>query len=445
LQKGKINDKIDEKGKERNEKKIMKKHGVKISERIKSYAYKIENRMNGRDFTRKSKLGFVASVLIILNFAKKSVQIEVNNFIKRVLGKAPGVKRQSFEDSRKKISENAFIEIFEVSVEDALELEDADLYKAGSIISRTGYRVSVIDGSTLKLENSEELCREYGQSTPCEGQVFARVSVVYDVLNDFISDADIQPFSVGERKMAMSQIEKLITKDKCANLFVMDRGYWSPELATKIHDSGNKFLMRIQKTTSKTIRNDANNSGVFKVKYDGVTYKFRFFKFILPSGELEILATNLPYDEASDENLAELYCLRWGIESKYKLLKCLLSIEAFTGKSKLVVRQDFFATVYLCNILSFACMASDEMIVQNNINKRFKNIHVTNRAIAISLLKDEFVKIIIDDSPRRNARKLKQLLLDISKFDSSVGRKREGKRDNNALKSKPHRKFKQPL
>ena len=38
------------------------------------------------------------------------------------------------------------------------------------------------------------------------------------------------------------------------------------------------------------------------MKYDGITYKIRFFKFILPSGELEILATNLSYGEASDEN-----------------------------------------------------------------------------------------------------------------------------------------------
>ena len=417
----------------------------KISDKIKSYAYKIQNRKRPTDFTRESKLGFVACVLIILNFTKKSVQIEVNNFIKHVLGKAPGVKRQSFENAREKILDSAFVEIYETSVEDALELEDADYYKSGSITSREGYRVSVIDGTTLKLENSEELQREYGESTPCEGQVFARVSAVYDVLNDFIIDADIQPFSIGERKMAMNQIDKIITKDKSANLFVVDRGYWSPELAAKIHDSGNKFLMRIQKTTSKAVRNDTNNSGVFKVKYDGITYKFRFFKFILPSGELEILSTNLSYEEASDENLAELYCLRWGIESKYKQLKCLLALEAFTGKSKLVVRQDFFATVYLCNILSFACMASDEVIVQNNINKRLKNIHVTNRAVAISLLKDEFVKIIIDDSPRRSARKLKELLLDISKFDSSVGRKREGKRDKNACKDKPHRKFKVPL
>jgi hypothetical protein len=300
----------------------------------------------------------------------------------------------------------------------------------------------------LRLENSDELRREYGESTPCAGQVFARVSVVYDVLNDFVSDAEIQPFSVGERKMALKHIDNLLSKDSHRNLFVMDRGYWSPEIMAKIHDSGNRFLMRIQKTTSKTVRNDTNSSGVFKVKYDGNTYKLRFFKFILPSGELEILATNLSYDEASDKNLAELYCLRWGIESKYKLLKCLLKLESFTGKSKLIVRQDFFATVYLCNILSFACMASDEIIVWNNINKRLKNLHAANRAVAISLLKDEFVKIIIDDSPRRRARNIKQLLEDIAKFDSSVGRNRNHvyERDITALKGrKKSRPPKQPV
>ena len=416
-----------------------------VSHLINSYEYKIRNRQSSQDFSRESKLGFVKYILMLLNFMKKSLQIEVNTFFKHVLGESVGVKRQSLSDAREKILDSAFMEIYELSAANALALADADLYSGGSLTSRTGYRVSAVDGSLVRLENSEELAREYGSSTPCEGQIFARVSVVYDVLNDFVSDAEIQPFSVGERKMASNHIDRLLSKDKHRNLFVMDRGYWSPELTAKIHGSGNKFLFRIQKTTSKTVRNDMNSSGVFKVKYGGVTYKFRFFKFILPSGELEILATNLSYGEASDENLAELYCLRWGIESKYKLLKSLLKLEAFTGKSRLIVRQDFFATVYLCNILSFACMASDEIIVRNNINKRFKNVHVTNRAVAISLLKDEFVKIIIDDSPKRRTRKIKQLILDISQFESSVARKRTAERNKKALKATKRRSPKQPL
>ena len=203
--------------------------------------------------------------------------------------------------------------------------------------------------------------------------------------------------------------------------------------------------MRIQKNTSKTIRNDTKSSGIFKVKYAGKTYKFRFFKFILPSGELEILATNLSVDEASDENLAELYSLRWGIESKFKLLKSLLAFETFSGKSKLIVLQDFWATVYLSNLLTFACWAADEIIVQNNINKIFKNVHVANRAVAISLLKDEFIKILLDDSPRRRTRKIRELIFDIAKFDSSVERKRAFTRDKNALKRKKNRGVKQPL
>jgi hypothetical protein len=163
----------------------MNHHVGQLNKKIKSEEYKERNRKSSKDFTRKSKVGFVKYVLMILNIMKKSVQIEMNNFFKHVLGEAVGVKRQSFADAREKIKDSAFVEIFDLSVGDALELEDADLYNCGSITSRTGYRVSVIDGTTLRLEHGEELEREYGESTPCDGQVFARVSVVYDVLNDF--------------------------------------------------------------------------------------------------------------------------------------------------------------------------------------------------------------------------------------------------------------------
>ena len=156
-------------------------HAILLSGLLKSYEYKVRNRKSPKDFTKNSKVGFVNYVLLLLNFMKKSAQIELNNFFKRVLGVGVGVKRQSFDDARQKILDSAFIEIFELSVENALEIEDAVYYSCGNLNSSSGYRVSVIDGSTVRLENSEELQREYGQSTPCEGQVFARVSVVYDV------------------------------------------------------------------------------------------------------------------------------------------------------------------------------------------------------------------------------------------------------------------------
>ena len=121
----------------------MLEHTEILTNRIKSYEYKARNRKSAKDFTRDSKVGFVKYVLLILNFIKKSVQIEVNNFFKNVIGTSIGLRRQSFEDAREKILDSAFVEIFELSVENALELEDADFYSTGSITSRFGYRVCV--------------------------------------------------------------------------------------------------------------------------------------------------------------------------------------------------------------------------------------------------------------------------------------------------------------
>ena len=63
----------------------MLRHAVLLSNLIKSYEYKVRNRKSAKDFTRNSKVGFVNYVLMLLNFMKKSVQIELNNFFKRVL------------------------------------------------------------------------------------------------------------------------------------------------------------------------------------------------------------------------------------------------------------------------------------------------------------------------------------------------------------------------
>jgi IS4 transposase len=77
------------------------------------------------------------------------------------------------------------------------------------------------------------------------------------------------------------------------------------------------------------VRGSADNSGTFKTKYNGKTYKLRYFKFALPSGEIEYLATNLASDDIFDDELAELYCMRWGIESKYNELKSFLQSKTF--------------------------------------------------------------------------------------------------------------------
>jgi len=79
--------------------------------------------------------------------------------------------------------------------------------------------------------------------------------------------------------------------------------------------------------------------GFFKSKFDTVSY--RLVKVILPSGETEVLMTNLDAS-FSIADLQELYRLRWGIETAFFRLKSLQILGTFSGYSPLAIQQDIF-------------------------------------------------------------------------------------------------------
>jgi hypothetical protein len=363
---------------------------AEISEIIRSYEFMIENRLSFKYFSRKGKLGFENTIMMLLNFMKKSKQAEINNFFERVIGSTDVVRKQSFDEAREKISHIAFKMLYEVSVRNGLSIEDAILFE--------GFRLLAVDGSTLLLENSKELFNYFGPSTSSKDDVYARISVVYDVLNNFIVDADITPYHKGEREIAAAQINNLKIKNA---LFLYDRGYWSPKLISMMCDKKNKFLMRMSSNACKFVTDSKNDSGYFTIKYEKKEYNLRFYKFALPSGEIETLATNLDIAIIPDDRLCKLYFMRWGVETKYGLIKTKLKMENFSGKSVLAVLQDFYATMFLSNLIAFAQYVSDDRIKEKNINSNLKYSYKTNINQAIGFLKDKLVIAMLEKNPAK--------------------------------------------
>ena len=78
-------------------------------------------------------------------------------------------------------------------------------------------------------------------------------------------------------------------------------------------------------------------------------------------GEPAVLVTNLldvsAYPAAC---FAELYALRWGVESGYKLLKCRAQLEAWSAKTEEGIRQDFHAKVMTLSLSAALSADSDE-------------------------------------------------------------------------------------
>jgi IS4 transposase len=89
------------------------------------------------------------------------------------------------------------------------------------------------------------------------------------------------------------------------------------------------------------------------LKQQEKTIKLRITKIILCTGEIEILLSNLDMNIVLYDDLGELYNSRWGIETNYDFLKNIIELEAFSGKTKVSIEQDFYAKI-LCSNIEYA-------------------------------------------------------------------------------------------
>ena len=266
------------------------------------------------------------------------------------------------------------------------------------------------DGTELALEDTYHLRSYFGISGGDHGYAAARASVMCDVLNKgIILDAQIGKLSCGEREFAMRHLERLEELKIERPLPVFDRGYASVELFEKLGDT--PFLFRLQRSFNAEIDHLhlGDRRKYFNIK--GCAFRLRVLKFKLSSGEIETLATNLPRTTITSDDLKELYNLRWGVETAYRTLKSALQIENFSGTSQLVVEQDFFATMFLKNMVAFAKLDTD-VIVEKNHNPDNKHPKKTNESQLIGILKDKLVIALLETRPRAQARKVNAILLE---------------------------------
>lgn len=77
----------------------------------------------------------------------------------------------------------------------------------------------------------------------------------------------------------------------------------------------------------------------------------RLIRVELNTGEVEMLVTSLLDTVAYPIAVFEdLYHCRWPVEENYKVMKCRIEIENFSGESVWAVYQDFHAKVFTMNL-----------------------------------------------------------------------------------------------
>ena len=101
-------------------------------------------------------------------------------------------------------------------------------------------------------------------------------------------------------------------------------------------------------------------------------------------------------------------------------MKNKLFLETFSGKTTISVKQDFFSTMYLSNLVSFAKLESDEIIVKEHHGKSLKYKYQTNENILIGIFKNELISALLCRSLIKRMQLLERFIREASKSRSEI-------------------------
>ncbi len=333
-------------------------------------------------FTRKRKLPFQTVVLIILRLLKSSVKTELKSFYRTVFKVdevVNWVTGGAFCKARQKIRYQLFIDLYKFIIR--------FFYAHIGGKRWFHFRLLAVDGSELNLPSSEELLDKFGHHhTNSIGTKIpqARVSFLSDVLNFITLDAQIESFKVGEQRMFEShlgcmgegdlltadanyghfRILKAIMKSKADFCIRMGQ---SPNFIKEFLASGEKDVVLEWEPSLGTIENCKQHN------IDPAPIKVRLVRIDLSENETEVLAISLlDMGKYTYTHIKGLYDKRWGVEEEIKKFMQRLLIEFFSSVKENGVLQDFYANIFMLNLVSFLAEPTKEQIHNASRHNKYR-------------------------------------------------------------------------
>ena len=363
---------------------------------------KQESRTKPSYFTRTRKMSFSELVYYILHPGKESTHLGLKRFFAMIGKEGRGMSEQAFSKARSHFSHWPFEKMVRETTEEEYRSEDVRTWN--------GYHLFAIDGTTVALPDKPSLCKAFGGSGRKKDSATASASILYDIENDWIADAAIDPYPTAERVQAMRHILRLKELEIASrSLVLFDRGYPETKFLAFLQANGIRFLMRCKRKWNYVV--DETQSIDFTLDLKG-NVSLRAIRVLLPSGETETLITNLfdlPY-----EQFMLLYFRRWPVETKYDILKNKLELCNFTGCSPNAILQDFWASIHLANIAAVAKAEADQTIQISRAGSGNKYTYQANTAQLIGTLKDRFIRACLLRDGRCCRRAIQDIIDEIA-------------------------------
>jgi len=340
---------------------------------------------------------------MVLRKSVKSLQNVVNEVMSWL--EVDTVTASAYSQARYKLKHTAFIELNQKAVV-------GTLYGGAHYRTFWGFRILAVDGSKLRLPDSDDVYKVFGTIAYSNGKSeeeggkhpYALASVLFDVLNRVSLDAALGRADAYEVDLAVSHLSYTRQWD----LLVLDRNYPSYRMLGELIQRKRAFVIRCSAASFGVARKMLKGEGadsqivtltpcaeqapVIRSLGLPVALTVRFVRVRLSTGEWEVLVTSL-LDETLYPNAGflELYYLRWGVETFYGLIKTRLELENFSGTGAEAVRQDFHSTVYLCGLESLLTDSAQAQLDAKEVRYPQK----VNRAVSFNAIKNEALSLLL--------------------------------------------------
>ena len=382
---------------------------------------------NPSSFIRNRKMPLTDLLFTMLNRKGITLSLELRNYMKTA---HPGmeISKTGYLKQRMKLNPLAFYELY--------RHHNRNFYAEPGFSTFQGYLVLAADGSGINIPTTRETLKEFGTSSRkgTKPQASIGLGCLYDVMNRMILESDCCRCKFDEMGLSEEQIGRVCETIGGSQPFlvVMDRGYPSTAAFIRMMEKGILFLVRLKSSDYKKeqaalsepdewVNIHLDKSRVRHYKGTGIGRRMedlgeitlRMVKVPLPEGREEILITNLPSEIFDRVQIAELYHMRWGIETAYETLKGRLQIENFTGTKPVLLLQDIYSTIYISNLAEDIIRDAEAELDEKESHRKHKMM--VNRTLSIGILKNDLIYILLETDRQKQDRLFQQIYEDIRK------------------------------
>jgi len=347
-----------------------------------------------KDFSRTRKLPFDTMLMMLISMGGGTLSKELMD----AHGYTPDVATSSaFVQRRDKILPLAFEFLLQEFTSSCANIKR---YK--------GYRLLANDGSSLNISHDLDDTDTYFQNTPdSKGFNLLHLNALYDLCSKIYVDAIVQPGrKENEHKALVDMVDRSRILDKV--IIVGDRGFEAYNNLAHIERKGWHYVIRVKDVNSGggilpgldlptdgefdipvsfvLTRKQTNavkaRPDIYKNLKKATTFdfcdlhdnkfypmSFRAVRVLLPNGEYESLLTNLDSGEFPPDELREIYRLRWGIETSFRVLKHTVGLANFHAKKREFIAQEIFARLIMYN---FVEIITSQVVISQQADRLYE-------------------------------------------------------------------------